>query len=652
MKIKIKLLLLLLLVSTVGFAQERNNLIGHVTLLKRNAELSLFVGQNTPSTTAQTEASTVKTTNIGLSLFLPITKTEAKNSVVFGLNEGIHYFVGNGDYNLDKINTYNLFGQTAPPIVSKKGAGEPKSAGFIFELGPQVNFNFGKLSVSTILNGGYLSMTQKAFETTQTTTNGTTSQTFTLQKQTETKTNGLALLPKLRLTYYFGRLGLWVEGNYLMGPTINSEQKTLAPLGEAFEGQYDAQQLELGTYATETHKTKNTSIGVNVGLSLTIGNHYCLICGKRHRGKCKYGVTEGATNASVLMIDEKIPAEIQTLIKEQDKKLNKTFEYVNKSNQKTQSLCNFKINEVDIQCNGKDNQGRKKYHVVMTYCNNATAGVSGLGNYTTACIAPAVNGTYIDFASPSTGTISGLTPAIGASTTIAPSGCKNIVFDFVSTSTTATFNIKGYTVNGASNCGNCDDMIELKLPNCCNPCEENPIVVTPISTSQLDAVSGTIRIVNAISSPNSITRIDAEIVSVKYLPISNDCIKCNNSTANQDNFVGTNTISGTGWNNSGNPAYYLGENSTTDISRAIVFTSTSATGVNLATPVNLTHTVGVSPNSCCGDTVEIWIRYSVWDKDCHVCDKLVKSTITRNGSCSGSNGGGGAGTTQNTTTKS
>ena len=83
-----------------------------------------------------------------------------------------------------------------------------------------------------------------------------------------------------------------------------------------------------------------------------------------------------------------------------------------------------------------------------------------------------------------------------------------------------------------------------------------------------------------------------------------------------------------------------------------MFTSTSATGVNLATPVNLTHTVGVSPNSCCGDTVEIWIRYSVWDKDCHVCDKLVKSTITRNGSCSGSNGGGGAGTTQNTTTKS
>jgi hypothetical protein len=116
----------------------------------------------------------------------------------------------------------------------------------------------------------------------------------------------------------------------------------------------------------------------------------------------------------------------------------------------------------------------------------------------------------------------------------------------------------------------------------------------------------------------------------------------------QDHFVDKNQIiNNIGWESSGNPSKYGGENTDTTVSRSLTYTSTAATGINLSSGAQFNHTVGVAPTSCCGDTVEIWIRYTVWDKDCHVCDKLVKSTITRAPSCNNNGPGTGTSSSQN-----
>ena len=83
-----------------------------------------------------------------------------------------------------------------------------------------------------------------------------------------------------------------------------------------------------------------------------------------------------------------------------------------------------------------------------------------------------------------------------------------------------------------------------------------------------------------------------------------------------------------------------------DTTRALVFNSATASGINISSGLKISHTIGVAPTSCCGDNVEIWIRYSVWDKDCKVCDQLVKSTISRQAACNGNTSGSGSNNTK------
>lgn len=577
----------------------------------------------------------------------------------FGLNIGGTYnFGGNGDPSVALPNAYQIFGQTSSS-VSYRGV-DPKNPGFRIGGGPQANFNLGEhFTISPMVLAEYFSMTQKEVSAVQTTqVNGQTKE-YNLWTLPETKTTGIAITPKVRLRYMFNEtLGIFADAAYIFGPKINTQTSTLNPLGNPNQaGQYEQQQLDLGTQVkSDIKSTSYSALALNVGLSFDFGRRRCpngdchdskKVDDKGWNGKTKMtkadsGFKDQNTNKP------KFPAEIQKLIDAQDAQLNKTFEYAKNTNKVAQSKCNFEVTKVDIQCNGKDSQGKAKYHVVITYKNNSTTGISTLGHYSVACTPTTSNGNYLAVSPVGSATISSLSPSFSSLTPIAPLATTNITFDIVPSTTFYSLNIQGNTINSATSCGNCDDAITLQFPNCCNGCDENPVAVNSISTSQLDPVTGTIKIVNAISTPKNVVRIDADIVSVKYTPINGDCIKCNNKNMNQDNFVGNNNISTAGWNNTGNPAYYLGENSSPNTSRSLVFTSTSTTGVNLSTPINITQTVGVSPNSCCGDNVEIWIRYTIWDADCHVCDKLVKSTITRDGSCAGSNGGGG-GTTGGST---
>lgn len=151
------------------------------------------------------------------------------------------------------------------------------------------------------------------------------------------------------------------------------------------------------------------------------------------------------------------------------------------------------------------------------------------------------------------------------------------------------------------------------------------------------ANSDILRIVNKFNAvPNAITKIQADIVYMSVTPTNTDCVKCNNKSVQQGNFCDMNQITQgnvTLWADNGK-GKTAGENSNVNLGRSLTFSTNSALGVDLSTTgINITNTIGLPPAGCCGDTVEIWIRYTVWDKDCHACDKLVKKIFTREANC-------------------
>ncbi|MCZ4242723.1 hypothetical protein [Pedobacter punctiformis] len=622
--------------------------------------LSVGGGITSPGTATKNNANLSNLTQFSIGAYVPVLSYGGASGGVinktFGINAGAEYFSGNKDYNITNYSPYNITGQTNNPTVVAKGTGSPKAAGFKTEAGIQANFSFGQITVSPILNAAYINIKQKAFSVTQSSSVNGKTYDYNLYSQTETKTNGFAFIPKLRLSYFPGRLGLFVEGNYTIGPAITNAATTFKPQGTSnTQGFYNIDQMLTGTNTTATKITKYNAIGINGGLMLAIG-------GEKNTARLKGKVIRMGDKSAVRgkryftdtqkIIDEqdktkdaieelKLPENIQKAIDEQDRNAVKTFEHLNKPQQKTQSTCNFNVQNVDIKCNGKDLQGNKKYSITIYYKNSSAIGVSSLGHYSNPNIETTSNGNYVEILPGGTATISNLSPAVTAKNFIASGATQTITFDFVPQSGFTSLNIKGHTINAGAS-GNCDDPILLNLPNCCEPCDLNPITANSVSISQLNASAGTINVVNSISSPNNITRIDADLVSVKYIPANNDCIKCNNLSINQNNFVGTNKIISSGWDNNGNPSTYGGGNSNPIITRSLTFNSANSSGVNLSTAISISHTLGVPPNSCCGDTVELWIRYTVWDKDCHVCEKLVRSTISRTGACGSINGGGTA----------
>ncbi len=177
---------------------------------------------------------------------------------------------------------------------------------------------------------------------------------------------------------------------------------------------------------------------------------------------------------------------------------------------------------------------------------------------------------------------------------------------------------------------------DTTMPDCtCKPCSQNKVTASNQNMQNVDVTAGTVSIMNSVSaSPNNITKIQADIVYLKVVPKNADCGKCDKQPAQQGNFLGLNRIvvNPALWANSGNAG--SSQNSVNNIARSVTFTSANASGVAMGTAISIRHTIGLPPVGCCGDDVEVWIRYTVWDDKCRVCsDNLVKSTLTRTGLC-------------------
>jgi hypothetical protein len=172
MNTRLKTICILLLLADESFAQgpvaRPGQPIGGIVVKGGrnpggNMLLSISGGVTNPGRTTKDEANINNGTAFNGSLYVPLI---AKENLTFGLNAGGEYFSNNKDYN-NNYEAYPIGGQTDVPEVSAKGAGSPKSKGFKAELGPQVNFSIGKLTISPILNASYMGIKQKAFNITQ-----------------------------------------------------------------------------------------------------------------------------------------------------------------------------------------------------------------------------------------------------------------------------------------------------------------------------------------------------------------------------------------------------------------------------------------------------------------------------------------------------
>lgn len=566
------------------------------------------------------------------------------NRISWGINTGGFFF--NSDVAPLSGSLPDPFKVNEQTFNAVTGSNNSKSSRYFVGLGPQLNFAIADRFVfSPIFQVGYLGLSQDEFIATQTVTTQavsppytTTTKTYDLLIQTESRSMGLGFIPKARISYMItNKIGFWAEASYLIGPNIINSISTFTPEPLADStGAYTLQQMNFGTYSTEIKKNRFNSLGFNFGVVFSLG------------GKTKINVPikpdrlEPVVEEKPIIEEMKFPIEIQKIIDAQDNTPTKNFEYNNPKSM--QSLCNFNIEKVDIKCDGKDINGSKKYKVTITYKNLALTGTASLGHYLNACIATTTNGSYLVPMPAGSATFSNLLPNTTSKTPIAPGSTQNITFDFVPNSNFTNLNIKGNLINSASDCGNCDDIISLKLPDCCVACELNPVVAINNSIAVIDANEGTISVINTVSSPNMITRIEADLVSVITTPVNHSCNKCNDKAKHQNNFVLENKIiNSLGWANAGQsiPKPYF----TPGVCRALVFNSATASGINISSGVKISHTIGVAPTSCCGDKVDIWIRYTVWDKDCKVCDQLVKSTISRQAACNGNSSGSGSNNT-------
>lgn len=233
-------------------------------------------GTSMPSSDGKENAFLSNTAAINADAFLQLkrwTPFVPKPHISIGLNIcGTYNFGGSGGFGTTP-NPFAVTGQTSS-MVSDKTV-DPKSPGFRMGVGPQVNFQFGKLIISPMVLGEYFSMTQNEKSSVQTTQYNGQSYEFTLSSMPKTKTSGFAVTPKLRLHYMLtDRFGFYADASYTMGPKIETTVSKLIPNGnpQTPGDTYNIQQLQYGTMVKgETTSTAYRAMGFNFGVVIGLG---------------------------------------------------------------------------------------------------------------------------------------------------------------------------------------------------------------------------------------------------------------------------------------------------------------------------------------------------------------------------------------------
>ena len=133
----------------------------------------------------------------------------------------------------------------------------------------------------------YINLKQKAFTVVQNTAVNGQDYEHTLYSQAESKTSSVAFVPKLVHRYKFGkdnRFSVFIETNYMFGPSVTTKSTYLSPEGVAnAQGNYNINQMNFGTQTSQTKSTKLNGFGVNAGISFAFRSQsraVCSCCGK------------------------------------------------------------------------------------------------------------------------------------------------------------------------------------------------------------------------------------------------------------------------------------------------------------------------------------------------------------------------------------
>ncbi len=241
-----------------------------------NLLISLDGGVLLPGAATKNGANPGNLSNFNINAYLPLIgfggTGEGIISKTFGVNIGGGYFSGSPDYTTGNYTPYNISGQSSSPILTVIDAGNPKLQGLTAEAGLQANFSFGKMTVSPIVNAAYFSLKQQAFSIVQNSTVNGQNLDYTIYAQPETKSDGFALIPKLRLSYFPGRVGFFIEGNYTAGPAIKNEAAVFKPQGKAnAEGFYSIDQMMTGNSRSISKDTRYNAFGVMAGVTIALG---------------------------------------------------------------------------------------------------------------------------------------------------------------------------------------------------------------------------------------------------------------------------------------------------------------------------------------------------------------------------------------------
>lgn len=236
---------------------------------KGNPLLSIGTGVNVPGKVTKENTGLDQGYGFNADLYLPL----FTKSFSIGFNAGAGYFTGNKRFN--NYTPFNITGQSSSPAISETASGSSRHSGFKAEGGAQANLTLGPITVSPILNAGYFSLKQKGFSATQTSAVNGKSNTYNLYSQEETKTTGFVFIPKLRFSYFPGKVGFYLEGAYSTGPTIKNEVTLFKPQGNPdAQGFYNIDQMLSGNSQTVTKSSAYNSLAFNLGVSLALGKNY------------------------------------------------------------------------------------------------------------------------------------------------------------------------------------------------------------------------------------------------------------------------------------------------------------------------------------------------------------------------------------------
>ena len=229
-----------------------------------------------------------------------------------GMNLGFSYFQLKNVSQEASASGFNTLGQAALPLLERENDAATR-AGYLGEGGLQANLSFGKITFSPILNIGYLAFQGSESKISQETTLGDQNYTFDLFSQKKEALKSVVLIPKLRISYFPGRIGLFAEANYTSGGEIKYTTSTFKPNGNPVrENYYDLKQMLAGKNETTETNHKFGTVGLNAGITFRLGGEPAKANINTSRSNIKQQISTGNKGGSTDNPGEPAKANINT----------------------------------------------------------------------------------------------------------------------------------------------------------------------------------------------------------------------------------------------------------------------------------------------------------------------------------------------------